>query len=113
MVPIMADASRPESYAPLAQSVDVVYQDIAQKDQPGILARNIEAIPPSSGTAILMVKARSIDVTANPAKVFARVERELEGLGYTVAERVPLEPYERDHEAMVVKAGGALDNIKK
>jgi fibrillarin-like pre-rRNA processing protein len=102
MHPILADASKPSGYAPIVQSVDVVYQDISQKDQVGILHKNLEALPPSTGTAILMVKARSIDVSANPAKIFAKVESQLIELGYGVEERVDLSPHEKDHEAMVV-----------
>ncbi|MFH0816599.1 MAG: fibrillarin-like rRNA/tRNA 2'-O-methyltransferase [Methanobacteriota archaeon] len=102
MHPILSDASNPGSYAPIVQSVDVAYQDISQKDQVGILHKNLDALPPSTGMAILMVKARSIDVSANPAKIFARVEGQLVERGYEVEERIDLAPYEKDHEAMVV-----------
>ena len=30
VVPIMADAARPEQYAPLVEAVDLLYQDVAQ-----------------------------------------------------------------------------------
>ena len=30
VMPIMADASRPEHYAPLVEPVDLLYQDMAQ-----------------------------------------------------------------------------------
>jgi len=102
MHPILADASNAGAYSPIVQSVDVAYQDISQKDQVGILDRNMEALPPSTGKAILMVKARSIDVSANPAKIFARVEGQLIERGYEVEQRIDLAPYEKDHEAMVV-----------
>jgi fibrillarin-like pre-rRNA processing protein len=103
MHPLLADAGVPSSYAPFVQAADVVYQDIAQRDQVEILVKNLEALPPSSGKAIFMVKARSIDVSANPAKVFAKVEAQLIDRGCSVAQRVGLAPHERDHEAMVVE----------
>jgi fibrillarin-like pre-rRNA processing protein len=103
MAPILADAGKPAMYASLAQPVDIIYQDISQRDQVELLVRNIEAMPPASGTAFLMVKARSIDVSANPTKIFAKVERELLSRGFEVPERIDLAPYERDHMAMVVR----------
>lgn len=105
MAPILADAGNPATYASLALPVDIIYQDIAQRDQVELLARNIEALPPASKTSYLVVKARSIDVSANPTKIFTRVEEELLSRGYEVTERIDLAPYERDHMAMVVRTG--------
>ncbi len=104
MHPILADAGIPASYAPVVQSADVVYQDIAQRDQVEIFVKNLEALPPTTGKALLVVKARSIDVGANPAKIFAKVEARLVELGCTVEQRVDLAPHEKDHEAVLVAA---------
>jgi fibrillarin-like pre-rRNA processing protein len=102
MAPILADAGAPSGYSGLVGQADFVYQDIAQRDQVELLARNLEALPPSSGRALLMVKSRSVDVSAKPAKVFARVAADLVRRGYEVVQSVDLAPYERDHCAMAV-----------
>ena len=46
LVPIMADASRPELYAPFVEWVDLVYQDVAQPDQAAIAIRNCIFLKP-------------------------------------------------------------------
>ncbi len=48
VMPIMADASRPEHYAPLVEPVDLLYQDVAQPDQAAIAIRNL-SIPEKRG----------------------------------------------------------------
>ncbi len=40
VIPIMADATRPETYAPLVEAVDLIYQDVAQPGQAAIAIRN-------------------------------------------------------------------------
>ncbi|MDL5501903.1 MAG: fibrillarin-like rRNA/tRNA 2'-O-methyltransferase, partial [Candidatus Methanoperedens sp.] len=40
LVPILADAKNPKSYQNMVPEVDVIYQDVAQKDQAGIAIRN-------------------------------------------------------------------------
>src|SRR5512137_2453352 len=61
VIPIMADAARPRTYAPLVETVDLVYQDVAQPDQAAIAIRNGVFLKPG-GQLILMLKTRSVDV---------------------------------------------------
>ena len=53
------------------------------------------------GIGIITVKARSIDVTQNPKKVFRAEESKLKTGGFRVLERIKLEPYEKDHMAFI------------
>src|SRR5512137_1114845 len=69
IIPLMADAARPEQYAPLVEPVDLLYQDVAQPDQAAILLRNLIFLK-NGGILILMLKTRSIDVRREPADVF-------------------------------------------
>lgn len=103
MIPILADARKPAMYKAIVGSVDVVYQDIAQRDQTRIFLLNMEQLLKFEGFGILMVKARSIDVTANPRNIFDRAQKELEDAGYDVLENKPLAPFEKDHAAIIVK----------
>ena len=100
IVPIMADASRPELYAPLVETVDLLYQDVAQPDQAAILIRNCIFLRPG-GMAILMLKTRSVDIRKSPEEVFRDTITELTDAGLTVVESVWLSPYHKDHAAIV------------
>ncbi len=103
MIPVFADAGRPESYSTVVGKVDIVYQDIAQRDQNRIFLENTEHFLKKEGFGILMVKARSIDVTARPKDIFSRAQKEMEKGGYRVLENIPLSPFEKDHAAIVMK----------
>lgn len=104
IVPILADAWRPELYERYLGKVDLVFQDISQRQQAQIFAKNMNHFKPATG--ILAVKARSVDVAANPRDVYAQVAADVEALTeYHVVETVDLGPFERDHAAIVVKPG--------
>src|SRR5439155_1159038 len=62
VVPILADAWRPELYERYLGKVDLVFQDIAQRQQAQIFAKNVNRFRPPWG--ILAVKARSVNVAA-------------------------------------------------
>lgn len=99
MLPIMADARKPEEYEVMVEYVDVIYQDIAQRDQVSIFLKNMKKFDADEG--ILMVKARSIDVSMEPQKVFEKVKREI-STTFPIKECMPLNPYARDHMVIFV-----------
>ena len=69
VIPIMADAARPEQYAPLVEAVDLLYQDVAQPEQASIALRNCSFLK-TGGFLVLMLKTRSVDVRKEPAAIF-------------------------------------------
>ncbi len=97
MIPIMADARYPESYIQVPQLVDVLYQDVAQPNQARILVQNAKRFLQPGGTAYVAIKARSIDVTAKPTRIFNREEKTLAQSGFTVVDRISLDPFSADH----------------
>ncbi len=97
IIPILADASKPESYSYLLEKVDVVYQDIAQAKQSEILLKNVRAYLKEDGHFMHVIKARSIDVTAKPEEVFEKEVKKLKEAGLEVIQKLRLEPYEKDH----------------
>lgn len=99
MIPIMANARKPEEYETMVEYVDVVYQDISQRDQVKIFLKNMERFDAKEG--LLMVKARSIDVSMKPEKVFERVKEEIKN-NFQIKETLSLHPYARDHMAIFV-----------
>jgi len=102
MMPYLADANSPEEYSHVIEGVDLVYQDIAQRNQADIFVRNMAAFEAEKG--ILMLKSRSIDVNRAPIAVFADVRETLVSKGFKVRSMVPLERYSKDHACFVVEA---------
>lgn len=100
MVPIFADANKPELYETMVEKVDLLYQDIAQKNQVEIFMKNMEKFQPDKG--IIMVKARSINIATEPKKIFERVREEIERK-YEIKEAIKLSPYAKDHIALSVE----------
>lgn len=102
IAPLLADANHPEEYADKVPQVDVVFQDIAQRDQVNIFLKNCKKFLKKGGFGLLAVKARSIDVTKKPRQIFEIVRQQLQKEAMIVEYR-ELEPFERDHCMFVVK----------
>lgn len=100
MMPILADATKPSEYSFMVTGADVVYQDVAQKNQADILVDNMEAFGAKYG--MVAVKARSEDVTEDPGRIFRRSESRLKERGLSILDARRLEPYEDSHEMIVV-----------
>lgn len=101
IVPILADARKPEDY-PWIEKVDLVYADIAIKEQSEILIRNARIFLKPEGFGMIAIKSRSIDVTKNPKIVYKEQRGILESF-FNVIDFVTLDPYERDHGFFVLK----------
>ncbi len=102
LVPILGDAAKPDSYVSRVTAVDILYQDVAQRDQGSIFLRNMFLVR-RGGTGLLMIKSRSKDSAANPHKVYEATRQEIEDQGLEVADLRALDPFEADHAALVVR----------
>ncbi len=102
LIPLFADASQPNGYAYLVPPVDLVYQDVAQPQQADILIRNARFLK-KGGLVLLMIKARSIDVRKEPREVFETEVKKLKAAGFRVLQQIRLEPFERDHLAVLAQ----------
>lgn len=102
LVPILGDASRPETYRSHVGTVDILYQDVAQRDQAPIFLRNLDLLR-QGGTGFLMIKARSVDVAARPDVVRAESVEALRRSGLEVLDERSLEPFQKDHFAVAVR----------
>lgn len=100
MTPILEDANHPERYGYLG-AVDVLYQDVAQRNQTDIFLKNLSLLRPG-GVGILMIKARCIDVASRPRDIYRQVQTELARSGLTILGSIDLAPYEKDHLALTV-----------
>ena len=102
IVPLLADANHPENYVDKVSQVDIVYQDVAQRNQSEIFIRNCKMFLKKGGYGLLAVKARSIDVKRRPRDIFEEIRAKLEK-EFTVIDYRILEPFERDHCMIIVK----------
>ena len=102
IIPILEDANHPDRYSILVPIVDIVYQDISQRNQAEIFIENIKRYLKKDGFGIIMVKARSIDVSLEPKKAFDLVCSKLEKSGLKILYKVNLNPYEKDHAAIMI-----------
>lgn len=96
IAPILADANKPDELKERVSAVDVLYQDVAQKNQVGIFLKNAGLFLKDGGYALLAVKARSIDVTKNPKQIFREVKKKLEE-SLSIIDYRELEPFQKDH----------------
>ncbi len=102
IVPILADANHPEEYTEKVCAADIVYQDIAQKNQAEIFIKNCKLFLKKGGYGLLAVKARSIDAKKKSKQIFEEIRKQLEQI-FTVIDYKILEPYEKDHCMIIIK----------
>ncbi|MAG60498.1 fibrillin [archaeon] len=112
MAPIMADAHHPETYLDRVSEVDVVFQDIAQRDQAEIFLRNCRAFLKEGGVGLLAVKAKSINIKKDPKQIFAEV-RDMIGKEFMITDMRGLEPFEMDHCMIVIKKRPPVEDTPK
>jgi fibrillarin-like pre-rRNA processing protein len=102
IIPILGDATQPSGYEGAVGRVDVVYQDVAQRDQAGILLRNLSMLR-HGGVALLMLKARSVDISRRPQEIYQEVARALQDRGLDLMDLIDLAPLEKDHAALLLR----------
>ena len=103
IIPIIEDARTYWAYRVVFGRVDVIYCDIAQPDQTKIAISNCKAYLNKGGTLMLIVKARSIDVVADPNTIFQQEELLLANSGFEILEKIDLSPFHKAHLLMIAK----------
>ncbi|MDV0445422.1 hypothetical protein MmiAt1_10000 [Methanimicrococcus sp. At1] len=104
IIPIFSDASRPELYVPMAEPVDILFQDVAQANQAEIACKNAAYFLKDGGHLILSLKARSVDVAKNPKKVFTEEIKVLEknaDASFKILKTADLTPFHVDHMGVI------------
>lgn len=97
ILPVLGDARRPERYRHIVIGAECVYQDISQRDQVEIFARNFEEFGVEWG--LLMLKARSI----SQAPITDVLGRSLASLSRYDLETTDITRYHRHHMAIMVR----------
>jgi fibrillarin-like pre-rRNA processing protein len=103
LLPILADAQLPERYRAELPEVDLLYQDVAQRDQARIFVDNADVALAAGGRGILMLKVRSVTQRRPSATVVREARGELVRGGLKVTSETSLAPFSRDHVALLVR----------
>jgi fibrillarin-like pre-rRNA processing protein len=101
VIPLVEDARFPQRYGAFVGEVDALYCDVAQPAQARILADNAALYLKPGGGTLLAVKARSIDSTRDPGRIYAQEANVLRGQGFRVERTTQLRPYDKAH-AMIL-----------
>ena len=102
LFPLLKDARKPTSYAHVVESeVDAIVQDVATRGQARVAVENRQFLR-EDGRLLAAIKARSEDVTRDPAEVF---EDSLDALceAYEILATERLDPYHDDHLGVVAR----------
>lgn len=102
IAPILANARNPDEYRDLVGKVDLLFQDISQKDQAEIFVKNAEEFLKENGKALLAIKAQSISSSRDSEEVFNEVKEKI-GEVFEIHDEEYLEPYETDHLMLKMK----------
>ena len=102
LIPLLADARKPESYRNMVTEVDLIYQDVAQREQAEIAIRNSQMFLKKEGYLVLIIKSRSIDSAKNADEICINEVAKLRGL-FKIEELLDLEPFHSDHLAVIAQ----------
>lgn len=101
--PLLADAQLPERYRAEVGRVDLLYQDVAQRNQAQIFVENLQACLAPGRSGILMLKIRSVTQRRPSSAVVREAKQILENASVKVRSEVPLAPFSREHVALVAR----------
>lgn len=103
ILPILADAQLPERYQADAGVVDLLYQDVAQRNQAAIFVENARACLTPTGHGLLMLKVRSVTQRRSSAAIVREARAELVRGGFAVWSEGSLAPFSREHVALALR----------
>ncbi len=86
----------------LKEKVDVLYQDVAQKNQAEIFLANVPYVK-KGGYCVLALKSRSIDVSVKPVDIYHETVAQLKAGGLEIIETKEIGPFEKDHLFIVCR----------
>lgn len=90
--PILEDAGTPERYSFFMDRIDIIYQDVAQRNQVQIFNENARAFP-DARDAILILKIRSISGKGEEGAILERELKKIEK--FKPVEVINLNPYSK------------------
>ncbi len=103
LFPLLKDARDPETYSQVVESdIDLIVQDVATRDQAAVAKANQRFLA-EKGRFVLMIKARSEDVTADPNTIYTNVLDDVRDT-FSVVDKESLAPVHADHLALLLES---------
>ncbi len=102
LIPVFADARNPESYRNMVTEVDLIYQDVAQREQAEIAISNARMFLKKGGYLVLIIKSRSIDSAKNAVEICINEAEKLRE-HFKIEELLDLKPFYPDHAAVIAQ----------
>lgn len=99
IIPILQDARHPERYLPFVEPVNVLIQDIAQRDQTGIAIKNLLMLE-NGGHFILVLKMLSMGSAKDKKEIIETAVKLLENNGIIHLQVTDLDEYHTGHAAI-------------
>ena len=100
--PILGDAQMPIEYAEeLGGEIDVLFQDVSQRNQAEIFLRNAFLLK-KGGLGALTLKTKSISQTEKKEDIVSKEQEKLSE-EFDILKVISLEPYEKEHYIILVK----------
>ena len=99
IIPIFADARHPDRYSPLVEKVDLLIQDIAQRDQVEIFNNNLFLLK-EGGRMVLFLKMLCMGIERNEEEILNDAEIRLSQAGIKEISMINMERYYRGHIAV-------------
>ncbi len=98
IVPILADAGNPKTYEEYLEGkkIDVLYQDISQRNQAEIFLKNSEHFLRKGAHGLLAIKAKSISQQKAVEEIFEKETGKLKEQ-FNIKQVINLKPFEKDH----------------
>lgn len=112
LLPLLADAQLPERYQSDVGLVDLLYQDVAQRNQAAIFVENARACLAPRGVGILMLKVRSVTQRRPGPTVVREARAALQGGGLRVRGEVGLTPFSKEHVALIIAPAPAPSTVR-
>lgn len=100
VMPILEDANYPEKYRFFTESIDVIYQDISQRNQVQIFNNNAEFFS-SARSGLLVLKLRAISSRLSEKQILNTSLEQISG--FRVKQVLNLKPYHRAHYLIYVE----------
>ena len=100
LFPILSDANKIEQYQDDVGEVDVIFQDISQRNQTEIFLKNSKLLK-TGGFGALSLKTKSIS-QGNKEETLENEKKKLEDT-FQILQVVSLEPYEKEHYLILVR----------
>jgi fibrillarin-like pre-rRNA processing protein len=112
LLPLLTDAQLPERYQSDVGLVDLLYQDVAQRNQAAIFVENARACLAPLGVGVLMLKVRSVTQRRSGPVVAREARAELQRGGLRVRGEVGLAPFSKEHVALIVAPAAASSTVR-